>query len=501
MCSNGQVHYDLQRLSIAEQQTSPRELFELRLADLSTLELILNGPLDREHTDHYRLYVLAYDTPTMGVKHTTTLVITIEVEDANDCYPMFLPEHSTQASKPACAPSGITRDPALQTRLVSLPEDIPHDSILLTVKATDADAGVNGNITYSLSRRVHPWTQKSFAIDIHTGELRTKRQLDRERTPVHNGLHQLIVLAQDQGLPARSSSLLVLVRLLDVNDNSPRIRLVDEKFPTNVNQSWIDDLSAQSKMIWSTMNYQFSKHIQTEKARQLDLMGTQQVGKIVTSITANDPDLDENGTVVCVLENQVMLPRNRQTQASAVPFKLQPLLMYGDAQNAIRCSSHQCLSKKRPHSCQLCMYKLIPGTLSDIFLRIQCHDQGPIPLSSERTLHFRLLDEADIRPHFEHILLLSRALDARCNGGYLNSTNESQSNTGYRQVNILDNSPQRTICLTLSITAQPNEPLLQLVARPRKPDYQTNRVQYRLMNKTDPGTALDLIELAEFHLK
>ncbi|KAA3680739.1 uncharacterized protein DEA37_0007085 [Paragonimus westermani] len=161
MCSNGQIHYDLQRLPITQQQTSPRELFKLRLNDPSTLELILNGPLDREHADHYRLYVLAYDTPMMGVKHTTTLVITVDVEDANDCYPIFLPEHSTPASKPTCVSPGVTHDPALQTRFVSLPEDIPEDYILLTIKATDADAGVNGNITYSLSKRVHPWTQKS----------------------------------------------------------------------------------------------------------------------------------------------------------------------------------------------------------------------------------------------------------------------------------------------------------------------------------------------------
>ncbi|KAF7261785.1 hypothetical protein EG68_00975 [Paragonimus skrjabini miyazakii] len=518
MCFNGQVHYDLQRLSIAEQQTSLQELFELRLADPSMLELILNGPLDREQTDHYRLYVLAYDTPIIGVKHTTTLTITVEVEDANDCYPTFLLEHSASASKPACVPPGVTRDPALQTRLVSLSEDIPQDSIFLTVKATDADAGVNGNITYSFSRRVHPWTQKSFAIDIHTGELRTKRQLDRERTPVHNGLHQLIVLAQDHGIPPRSSSLLVLVRLLDMNDNSPRIRLVDEKFPSNINQSWIDDLSAQSKMMWSTVNYQFSKQIRTKKARQLDLIGTQEVGKIVTSITANDPDLDENGTVVCVSENQVMLPQNRQKLTSAVPFKLQPLLMYRDAESAVQCSSHQCQTKKRLDLADFpfrtdswnamegkayaveTILKLIPGTLSDIFLRIRCHDQGSMPLSSERTLHFRLLDETDIRPQFEHIILLSRALDARCGGRYLNLTNKSPSNNGYRQVNILDNGPYRTVCLTLSVTAQPNEPILQLVARPRKPDYQTNRVQYRLLNKTDPGTVFKLIELTELHL-
>ncbi|KAA3680740.1 uncharacterized protein DEA37_0007086 [Paragonimus westermani] len=193
---------------------------------------------------------------------------------------------------------------------------------------------------------VHAGCFISFAIDIHTGELKTKRQLDRERTPVHNGLHQMIVLAQDQGIPARSSSLLVLVRLLDVNDNSPRIRLVDEKFPVNINQSWIDDLSAQSKKMWSTVTYRLSEHVQTEKARKLDLIGTQEVGKIVTSITANDPDLDENGTVNCVLKNQMILPRNRHRLASDVPFKLQ-LLVYGDLENAAQCSSHQCQSKKR----------------------------------------------------------------------------------------------------------------------------------------------------------
>lgn len=51
----------------------------------------------------------------------------------------------------------------------------------MTVKATDKDAGENGRITYHLKVDEHNIQETDdFIIDAETGELRSKKYLDRE---------------------------------------------------------------------------------------------------------------------------------------------------------------------------------------------------------------------------------------------------------------------------------------------------------------------------------
>ena len=55
----------------------------------------------------------------------------------------------------------------------------------MTVRATDADSGDNGRVSYHLKARGGALVQETdqFVIDPETGELRTKVILDRERQP------------------------------------------------------------------------------------------------------------------------------------------------------------------------------------------------------------------------------------------------------------------------------------------------------------------------------
>ncbi|XP_029484040.1 protocadherin alpha-C2-like isoform X1 [Oncorhynchus nerka] len=84
--------------------------------------------------------------------------------------------------------------------------------------AVDADVGANSIKTYYLSE------SKSFIIDIQTGsdgskyvDLVLNSNLDREEQAVHN----LILTAVDGGVPARSGTASIIVRVLDINDNAP----------------------------------------------------------------------------------------------------------------------------------------------------------------------------------------------------------------------------------------------------------------------------------------
>uniref|UniRef100_A0A8C2PWX8 Cadherin domain-containing protein n=1 Tax=Cyprinus carpio TaxID=7962 RepID=A0A8C2PWX8_CYPCA len=85
--------------------------------------------------------------------------------------------------------------------------------------AVDPDTGSNSVKTYYLSESDH------FSIEIQTGrdgskfaDLILKTSLDREKQASHN----LILTAVDGGVPARSGTASIIVRVLDTNDNDPQ---------------------------------------------------------------------------------------------------------------------------------------------------------------------------------------------------------------------------------------------------------------------------------------
>ncbi|XP_031443177.1 protocadherin alpha-C2-like isoform X2 [Clupea harengus] len=85
--------------------------------------------------------------------------------------------------------------------------------------AVDPDVGSNSIKTYYFSESDH------FNIEIQSGrdgskfaDLILKKSLDREEQNVHS----LILTAVDGGVPARSGTVSIVVRVLDTNDNAPQ---------------------------------------------------------------------------------------------------------------------------------------------------------------------------------------------------------------------------------------------------------------------------------------
>ncbi|XP_015235709.1 PREDICTED: protocadherin gamma-B2-like [Cyprinodon variegatus] len=85
--------------------------------------------------------------------------------------------------------------------------------------AVDPDVGINTIKTYRLS------TSEHFTIEIQTGtdgtqyvDLVLTKSLDREEKAVH----KLILTAVDGGVPVRSGTANIIVRVQDTNDNPPR---------------------------------------------------------------------------------------------------------------------------------------------------------------------------------------------------------------------------------------------------------------------------------------
>ncbi|XP_068182558.1 uncharacterized protein [Antennarius striatus] len=157
--------------------------------------LILQRPLDREHTAQHYLLLTATD----GGKPSKsgTINITINVSDVND-------------NPPVCDKQKYT---------ATIKENAPAGTFLLTVNASDSDEGVNSDIEYSLRGKIRGFTSQAFDLDSRTGKLTVRRGLDYEEKQIY----EMKVLAADKGAASLSTHCNVVVRVEDVNDNSPEI--------------------------------------------------------------------------------------------------------------------------------------------------------------------------------------------------------------------------------------------------------------------------------------
>ncbi|XP_069812890.1 protocadherin gamma-B1-like [Dendropsophus ebraccatus] len=157
-------------------------------------ELVLEKSLDREAENIHILTLTAMDGG--NPVRSGTALITIIVTDANDNIPIF----------------------ANEIYKVSIPEDIPINTTIVNVNATDKDEGINAQITYSFSKtsdNIHHTGM--FAINPINGDIKTNGHLDFEVTKNY----ELSVQAKDGG--GFLSHCKVLIEVIDINDNVPEI--------------------------------------------------------------------------------------------------------------------------------------------------------------------------------------------------------------------------------------------------------------------------------------
>ncbi|XP_077957381.1 protocadherin beta-16-like [Gasterosteus aculeatus] len=160
--------------------------------DGNTLELILEKELDHEKQQGINLLLTALDGGSP--QRSGTVVIHVTVLDANDNAPVF-----SQAVYKA-----------------SLPENSPPDTLVVTVSASDADEGVNGDVTYDFGH-VTDDVKRIFSIDRKNGNIKVNRAIDFETVTEYD----FRIKAKD-GLGLSSYSK-VIIEIKDVNDNIPVI--------------------------------------------------------------------------------------------------------------------------------------------------------------------------------------------------------------------------------------------------------------------------------------
>ncbi|KOB78988.1 Cadherin [Operophtera brumata] len=98
---------------------------------------------------------------------------------------------------------------------VSVAESAAVGSVVYAAKATDEDEGRNGQVSYQLVSASGP--SNTFGVNSQHGLVTLLRPLDYENL-VH---HSLVISARDNGEPALSSNLTLVVDVQDVNDNPP----------------------------------------------------------------------------------------------------------------------------------------------------------------------------------------------------------------------------------------------------------------------------------------
>ncbi|XP_028314877.1 protocadherin gamma-A4-like [Gouania willdenowi] len=170
-----------------------------------SIELVLDKELDREKERDLNFVLVAADGG--NPQRSGTANIHVSVLDANDNAPVF--------------------DQAVYK--ASLPENAPLDTVVVTVSATDADEGVNGEVTYEFSR-ISEKAKRVFSLNSQTGQIKVIGGLDFET----NSKYEMRVDAKDgYGLSSDSK---VFIDITDVNDNAPviHVKSLTNPIPENV---------------------------------------------------------------------------------------------------------------------------------------------------------------------------------------------------------------------------------------------------------------------------
>ncbi|XP_041622406.1 protocadherin beta-18-like [Vulpes lagopus] len=201
---------DVGKNGVQNYTLSPNPYFRLKVQDSDDgrkyPELLLDQSLDREKEPELKLKLTALDGGSPPRSGTT--LVRVLVLDINDNAPEF-------------------ERPVYE---VQVPENSPVDSLVVRVSATDLDAGIYGELSYSFSH-VSTDIRKTFEIHPISGEIHLKALLDFELIQSYT----INIQATDGGSLSGKSA--ILVQVVDVNDNPPEILMTSLTSPIPENSS------------------------------------------------------------------------------------------------------------------------------------------------------------------------------------------------------------------------------------------------------------------------
>ncbi|XP_016089304.1 protocadherin beta-7-like [Sinocyclocheilus grahami] len=167
-------------------------------------ELVLEKELDREQQKEIDMILTATDGGSP--QRSGTAVIHITVLDANDNVPVF----SESVYK------------------VTLAENTPSGTEIIRVSATDADEGPNGEVTYEFSRMSEK-TAKLFSIDKTTGQIVVAGEIDYEK----DKKYEMGIQAKDASGLASTAKIILDVTDVNDNSPRIILKSLNKPLPEN----------------------------------------------------------------------------------------------------------------------------------------------------------------------------------------------------------------------------------------------------------------------------
>ncbi|TRY81231.1 hypothetical protein DNTS_021843 [Danionella cerebrum] len=213
---------------------------------------------------------------------------------------------------------------SLTSQVNTVREDAKQDTTVALITISDKDSGKNGNAHGKVVSDAPFKLQSSYK---NYYSLLVDGALDRERVDRYN----VTIMAWDEGTPSLSSSNVFIVYVSDVNDNPPR-------FPNPVINISVKENSLK--------------------------------GQIISTISAIDPDFDENSKITYTLLEPLNKSGNTHSYVSINPET-------GDV---------HCLQSFNHEETKMFEFK------------VQATDSGNPPLSSHVTINMFILDENDNSP-------------------------------------------------------------------------------------------------------
>lgn len=162
--------------------------------DIITGEITTTGFFDRELTNSYNLDIEARDKDVGTLKDTLSLSITID--DVNDNVAVF----------------------SLTFYTGNVDEHSAINDVVITVVATDADIGLNGQVAYAISATPG---SADFSVDAISGEVKVASDLDY----LTKNSYYLLITAEDNSATPQTSTVGITITINDINDNTPIISL------------------------------------------------------------------------------------------------------------------------------------------------------------------------------------------------------------------------------------------------------------------------------------
>ncbi|XP_078066834.1 B-cadherin [Mustelus asterias] len=205
-----EVDYDVTRLAVTDEDArgepawkavyrivfgNDREQFSVTTDSENNGVLKIIKPLDYEKNKKHEVIIeVKNEIELTSGMPLSSATVTILVSDANEA-PIFNPNEKVEEK----------------------PENLPKGSTVTTYTAKDPDTAQMQIIRYRMGSDPAEW----FAVDLETGMIKLKSEMDRESVYVKNSTYMATILAYDDGTPPATGTGTLLVKLEDINDNPP----------------------------------------------------------------------------------------------------------------------------------------------------------------------------------------------------------------------------------------------------------------------------------------